>query len=127
MKLIDILVEELPKRGGWLVGANYCHSMYENIYFSINKPERAPNGRLNSKDGDREVDQLLLGKVFSSGAGVEEVTREQYEAALAAKNDENDLNECIEQDAVPIWSGEGQPSVGLSVNIRGPVSRGPVA
>lgn len=186
MKLIDILVEELPKRGGWPDGANYCHSMYENIYFSVNKPEPAPNGRLNSKDGDLEVNQPLLCKVFASGAGVEEVTREQYEAALAAKNDgwiewgggkcpvekgtlidvkwrdgkidteipakircpsrdrqaiiwhhagheldiiayrlhkpqeevqaeaddEADLNECIGQDAAPVWNGEGLPPVG---------------
>lgn len=87
MKLIDILVEELPKRGGWPEGANYCHSMYENIYFSVNKPEPAPNGRLNSKDGDLEVNQPLLCNVFASGVGVEEVTREQYESALAASKE----------------------------------------
>jgi hypothetical protein len=50
-------------------------------------PADAPNERLNSKDGDLEVNQPLLCKVFASGVGVEEVTREQYEAALAAKND----------------------------------------
>ena len=25
MKLIDLLVQELPKRGGWPEGAEYCH------------------------------------------------------------------------------------------------------
>lgn len=34
------------------------------------------------------------------------------EAEQAKADDEADLNECIGQDAVPVWSGEGQPPVG---------------
>ena len=35
------------------------------------------------------------------------------EAEQAKADDESDLNECIGQDAAPVWSGEGQPPVGV--------------
>lgn len=35
------------------------------------------------------------------------------EVAQDEADDENDLNECIGQDAAPVWSGEGQPPVGV--------------
>jgi hypothetical protein len=35
------------------------------------------------------------------------------EAEQAKADDEADLNECIGQDAAPVWSGEGQPPVGV--------------
>lgn len=82
MKLIDILVQELPKRGGWPASL-YNYSLL----------------------------QVSGGGVYQSGGGVElfvaeladdwnqtEITREQYEAALAASKTE--------------WDGEGLPPVG---------------
>lgn len=35
------------------------------------------------------------------------------EAEQAKADDEADLNECIGQDATPVWNGEGQPPVGV--------------
>lgn len=35
-----------------------------------------------------------------------------HEAAQTKEDDETDLNECIGQDAAPVWNGEGLPPVG---------------
>lgn len=178
MKLIDILVKELPKRGGWPKRANcitqdgdlkvepaYCHP-------SVAKCDDDGFWFLDSsRIGGFEVDTL------ASDYTTAIITREQYEAALAAKNEgwiewgggecpvdagkmvdvifgyggrrstniadcwrwnhngtdsdiiayrlhkpqeaaqpkadeEADLNECIGQDAAPVWNGEGLPPVG---------------
>lgn len=72
MKLIDILVEELPKHGGWPVGAAKSAS-YSHI----------PGVHFLDGDGFR-VD---CSDLTTRSLGCEKVTREQYEAALAAKND----------------------------------------
>ena len=37
------------------------------------------------------------------------------EVEQAEADDEADLNECIGQDAAPVWNGEGLPSVGVNV------------
>lgn len=88
MKLIDILVEELPKRGGWPKSANcitqdgdlkvepaYCHP-------SVAKCRDGGFWFLDSsRIGGFEVDTL------ASDYTTAIITREQYEAALAAKND----------------------------------------
>lgn len=39
------------------------------------------------------------------------------EAEQAEDDDEADLNECIGQDAAPVWSGEGQPPVGVECEV----------
>ena len=55
------------------------------------------------------------------------------EAAQTKEDDEADLNECIGQDAAPVWNGEGLPPVGMEieysfakVNYRTDFSRGKV-
>ncbi|MDQ9205568.1 hypothetical protein QBS70_13980 [Cronobacter sakazakii] len=105
MKLIDLLVQELPKRGGWPDGAveceRYLHEAQIDFY---------------DKDGNWGAD---CGKVYGhdfaaacvkprekgNGARIERVTREQYEAALAAAQQ-------------PVWDGEGLPPVGAEVEVR---------
>lgn len=75
MKTIDVLVEELPKRGGWpdgAIGAGFL-SGEGTLYFWDKNNDCPPKWTI---DTDIEVED-----------GDEEVTREQYEAALAAKND----------------------------------------
>lgn len=75
MKLIDILVEELPKRGGWpdgAIGAGFL-SGEGALYFWDKNNDCPPKWKI---DTDIDVED-----------SDEEVTREQYEAALAAKND----------------------------------------
>lgn len=88
MKLIDILVEELPRRGGWPKRANcitqdgdlrvepaFCHP-------SIAKCDEDGFWFLDSsRTGGFEVDTL------ASDYTTAIITREQYESALAAKND----------------------------------------
>jgi hypothetical protein len=81
MKLIDVLVEELPKRGGWPSLAKKIHQDYDGEVwgwideggplFIFTLDQIATNARQQGKDETYE----------------NMVTREQYEAALAAKND----------------------------------------
>lgn len=193
MKLIDILVEELPKRSGWPEGADYCIQHAHDLGFRwviFNK------GIVNSTSADAEGKWEMDWKFshkhdfradeLASDHTTAIITREQYEAALSAKNDgwidwgggecplhhgviidakdrdgyihhgevvgesiyiddifwrrgvcalegneiiayrlhqpqeseqtkeddEANLNECIGQDAAPVWNGEGLPPVG---------------
>ncbi|KVI64359.1 hypothetical protein AWS52_10835 [Enterobacter cloacae subsp. cloacae] len=104
VKLIDILVRELPKLGGWPIGAD---RIYQNA-----------KGHLVGVQGciispvDMEL-AILAEDLHKS------VAREQYEAALAASK--------------PEWNGEGLPPVGMEieykftkVNYRTDFSRGKV-
>lgn len=86
MKLIDILVRELPDMGGWPPNTE---SLYQNA-----------KGRLVGTQGCivNAVDMKL--NVVSDDTH-RSVTRQQYEAALAASKSE--------------WDGEGLPPVGAEV------------
>lgn len=86
MRLIDILVQELPKLGGWPIGAD---SIFQNA-----------KGHLIGVQGCivSPVD-MELGVVAEDTHRA--VTREQYEAALVASKTE--------------WDGEGLPPVGCRV------------
>lgn len=80
MKLIDILVEELPKHGGWPEGATRARqSRFDTEIYITNKGNYVDHPNTKFNPGIRASDCQ-----FHEG-GV--VTREQYEAALAAKND----------------------------------------
>lgn len=86
MKLIDILVQELPDLGGWPIGAD---GLYQNA-----------KGHLIGVQG------CIISPVdMELGIVAEDlhrsVTREQYESALAASK--------------PEWDGEGLPPVGCNV------------
>ncbi|ELY4827552.1 hypothetical protein SM097_004097 [Cronobacter sakazakii] len=80
MKLIDLLVQELPKRGGW---PECCHALVQGS-----------NGAVYLAGGGRPLWKFYLAEDWE----LEEVTREQYEAALAAAQQ-------------PVWDGEGLPPV----------------
>lgn len=84
MKLIDILVRELPKLGGWPIGAD---RIYQNA-----------KGHLVGVQGciisPVDMELAILSEDLHKS-----VAREQYEAALAASK--------------PEWNGEGLPPVGL--------------
>ncbi len=84
MKLIDLLVQELPKWGGWPEGYNVISTNgYGQAWcYSINA---------SGKTSGKEL------YIRSSEEG--HVTREQYEAALA-------------DEQQPVWDGEGLPPVG---------------
>lgn len=85
MKLIDILVQELPKLGGWADGV-YCI-------------EQSSEGRLFDV-ADMDKDYLFNCHEFdlSDDWNESSITRKQYEDALA--------------DRKAKWDGEGMPPVG---------------
>lgn len=98
MKLIDLLVKELPKRGGWPDGAVECCRHYGTN--SIDFYDETGNW-----DDDC---YLKYGKDFAKDCIYEEtseshhlqsISRSEYESALAASKK-------------PAWNGEGLPPVG---------------
>lgn len=98
MKLVDLLVQELPKRGGWPDGAIECCRHYGTN--SIDFYDETGNW-----DDDC---YLKYGKDFAKDCIYEEtseshhlqsISRSEYESALAASQK-------------PAWDGEGVPPVG---------------
>lgn len=75
MKTIDLLVQELPDLGGWPDGAVDASFFYseDTLYFFDGDGSCPPEWRI---DMNHEVDDNWV-----------EITREQYEAALTAKNE----------------------------------------
>lgn len=89
MKLIDILVEELPKNGGWLRDVKtMTQDRGGNIWGYDCVSPCLKGGLWSSKSGD---DLVRNSKIEARNLAVDWntaiITREQYEAALAAKND----------------------------------------
>lgn len=84
MKLIDLLVQELPKRGGWPEGYNVIST---NGYGQVRCYSIKSEGKISGKE------------LYIRSSEEGRVTREQYEAALAA-------SQKVE------WDGEGLPPVG---------------
>lgn len=103
MKLIDLLVKELPKRGGWPDGAVECCRHYGTN--SIDFYDETGNW-----DNDC---YLKYGKDFAKDCIYEEtsgsdrlqsISRSEYESALAASQKS-------------VWSGEGIPPVGCECEV----------
>lgn len=95
MKLIDILVQELPNRGGWPDGADYCVQHSHDLGFCWVIFNRGIPGEIEAdaygcwslrwaftNDYDFRAENLAIDHSTAI------ITREQYEAALAAKNDD---------------------------------------
>lgn len=96
MKLIDLLVQELPKLGGWPDGAEYARVSY----FGVGKilvDFRFPDayGELSYCIG------VIARNLIDTGTDVDYhmIRRDSYESALAASQN-------------PAWNGEGLPPVG---------------
>lgn len=96
MKLIDLLVQELPKCGGWPDGAEYARVSY----FGVGKilvDFRFPDayGELSYCIG------VIARNLIDTGTDVDYhmIRRDSYESALAASQK-------------PAWNGEGLPPVG---------------
>ena len=99
MKLIEMLVQELPKSGGWPEDAEYCHlTQYDRHCLTIvfsHKQIGTGNNSITSKEemvfsGIGSLGDTLYGCI---------VTAKEYESALAASQK-------------PAWNGEGLPPVG---------------
>lgn len=89
MKLIDLLVKELPKRGGWPKDVTHIGQDYDRELMFYGRG-RAMTGIF--------LDELAIyhRKCGATGA---KITQEQYESALA-------------ESQKPAWNGEGLPPVG---------------
>lgn len=104
MKLIDLLVQELPKRGGWPEGADCCcvsgvDSGGVTIQFRFIPRS---NQFLFCPDADH-LDIPYQGDA-TEFITCEVITKEMYQSALAASKK-------------PAWSGEGVPPVGCECEI----------
>ncbi|WP_459853835.1 hypothetical protein [Citrobacter sedlakii] len=96
MKLIDVLVRELPKHGGWPVGVGDIEMLSDGtIYFD---GDEAPES-FKLPQCDDGWSRLKSARDYSNA-----VTREQYEAALAASKTK--------------WDGDGYPPVGCECEIK---------
>lgn len=89
MKLIDLLVQELPKRGGWPRGEKYA--------WCDDDGEIRFNNALGDFYPTKEVDRT--DRSHGIGCATIRISREQYEAAFAASKK-------VE------WDGNGLPPVG---------------
>lgn len=105
MKLIDLLVKELPKRGGWPDGAEYCHlTQYDRHCLTIvfsHKQVGTGNNPITSKEGMVFSGIGYLGDTLYGCI----VTAKEYKSALAASQN-------------PAWSGECLPPVGCECEAK---------
>lgn len=106
MKLIDMLVQELPKRGGWPEGAESVVQDADDseFYFFTGGPVKNGGESWWFVDSDSRNDNskwiFFEGKNdIADDCNSAIVTRAQYESALAASQK-------------PAWNGEGLPPVG---------------
>lgn len=86
MKLIDLLVKELPKRGGWPVSAISIAQDSEGHAWGYNCEHLTlqPHGLWRSKSGDAICTDGIKINEISSDWDKTFITRAQYESALAA-------------------------------------------
>lgn len=101
MKLIDLLVQELPKRGGWPEGAEYARVTGfggEKILVDFLFPEAY--NKLSYSIG------IIACHPIDAGADIDYrmIHRDLYESALAASQK-------------PSWNGEGLPPVGCECEV----------
>ena len=112
MKLIDLLVQELPKRGGWPDGADYVVQDGDgslDVKFGAGEATLEHDQRgvwVNNITPDWGIDTresyIHDFKILACDASTAIITREQYESSLAASQK-------------PAWNGEGLPPVGAKV------------
>lgn len=109
MKLIDLLVQEFPKRGGWPEGADYVVQDSDgslDVKFGAGEATLEHDQRgvwVNNITPDWGIDThesyIRDFKILACDASTAIITREQYESALA-------------ESRKPSWNGEGVPPVG---------------
>lgn len=91
MKLIDLLVQELPKRGGWPKNVTHIGQDYDRELMFYGRGSAMTGIFLN---------ELAIDHRRRFGGSGAKITREQYEFALAASQK-------------PSWNGEGLPPPGI--------------
>lgn len=109
MTLLELLVQELPKGGGW-PDNKFLFVTQDgngNVWSYPRTPKYYPNTCIwgcHGGDGRRLLSKKLASFDFSSAI----ITREQYEAALAASKQ-------------PEWDGEDLPPVGCECMVKGEI------
>ena len=110
MKLIDLLVQELPKRGGWPDGAEIavqdadsqiCFSSHSNVYADKHQTDWYGGDWGGGNWSNPFIDTIADDRHECI------VSRKQYESALSALKK-------------PTWNGEGLPPVGMHCKIVDP-------
>lgn len=105
MKLIDILVRELPRLGGWPEGCDRvvqdCDGLVKGVAFGCKVTLDGNNGVWIRSGGNSPRMELVR---LSEDSRISIITIKQYEAALAASK-------------VPVWDGEGLPPIGCEVEV----------
>lgn len=83
MRLIDLLIKELPKRGGWPVNISYIAQDEGSATWGFRyKPERDSDGEwMDTSESGYEMEIVCIGAADDCNTSV--VSRKQYEAALA--------------------------------------------
>lgn len=97
MKLIDLLVKELPKRGGWPEGVSEIGQDYDGELMFYGRGNARTRIYLPLSSDHRDI-------YCHNG---DKVTKDRYESSLAASRK-------------PEWNGEGLPSVGMHCEIVDP-------
>lgn len=97
MKLIDILVQELPKRGGWPLGVAFIVQDYDGeIKGASGHANLIQSSGVWTRFGQKEMVMPPFKSTLADDHRTAIITREQYEAALKQS----------------VWDGTGLPPVG---------------
>lgn len=105
MKLIDLLVQELPKRGGWPKDAEYCHlTQYDRHCLTIVFSHKQVGTGNNSTISKEEMVFSGIGYLGDTLYGCI-VTAKEYESALSASKKTT-------------WNGGGLPPSGVECEAR---------
>lgn len=97
MKLIDLLAQELPKRGGWPQNVTHIGQDYDRELMFYGRGDVSTGIFLDELAADHR----------KRGETAVRITQEQYESALAASQK-------------PAWNGECLPPVGMHCEIVDP-------
>ena len=98
MKLIDLLVQELPKRGGWPEGAIECCRHYGGNSIDFYDETGNWDDDCHLKYG-KDFAKDCIYEETSGSHRLQSISRSEYESALAASQK-------------PAWNGEGVPPAG---------------
>lgn len=103
MTLLELLVKELPKRGGWPEGAVECCRHYGKNSIDFYDETGNWDDDCYLKYG-KDFAKECIYEETSGSHRLQSISRSEYESALAASQN-------------PAWNGEGVPPVGCECEI----------
>ncbi|WP_312412344.1 hypothetical protein [Pseudescherichia sp.] len=105
MKLIEILVRDLPAFGGWPEGAVECHRFVDEANIDFYDEHGNWDADCGLEYGMNFAEEAVRERAAGDPMRTESVTRDEYEAALAASK-EMLVNK-------PVWDGQGLPPMDM--------------